>query len=153
MDFLKIERSPEIIWRCMSQIDIPGTRRSSHGVTARRWGIIGQLFSRYEIFWVSVFAVARVTRMASLDSCGQTLEFTLSRQPRRCDLRRPHQRRGLPRPPPPSTSRRSPPPFSSCFIASPAVYLICRIELDKIRFFPPPGSRICSGGARSVEPR
>jgi hypothetical protein len=34
MDFLKIERSPKIIWRCMSQIGIPGTRRSSHGVTA-----------------------------------------------------------------------------------------------------------------------
>lgn len=48
----------------------------------RRWGFIDQLFSRYEIFRVSVFALARVRRMVSLDSCGQTLELTLSRQPR-----------------------------------------------------------------------
>jgi hypothetical protein len=128
----------------------------------RRWGIIGQFFSCYENFRFSIFTLARVTWMALLDSCGQTLELMLSRQPRSpapslagaISIARITAAVSLARHRPlPRADRRLPFPLASSPLPRSLTNLPHASSSTKSDFFPPPGSRICSGGARSVEPR
>jgi hypothetical protein len=107
-------------------------------------------------FWPS-HASCGWPRSIRADRCSSSRSFV--------NLAHPHPPSPV-RSPSPASPWKSPSPATALYLEQVAaalfllfrrlsrgLYLIYCIELDKIQFFPSPGSRICSSGARSVEPR